>query len=91
MFCSVFIYSRKYYTILWKLNKETKSVDIFRGTLCRAKRRNGGYNEKYKIKVDEYEYRLIINALNELRKDEIEKGKEVNFINEVMEKLLEKA
>lgn len=42
-----------------------------------------------KLKVDEY--RLIINALNELRKDEIEKGKEVNFINEVMEKLLEKA
>ena len=44
-----------------------------------------------KLKVDEYEYRLIINALNELRKDEIEKGKEANFINEVMEKLLEKA
>lgn len=44
-----------------------------------------------KLKVDEYEYRLIINALNELRKDEIEKGKEVNFINEVMEKLLQKA
>ena len=44
-----------------------------------------------KLKVDEYEYRLIINALNELRKDEIEKGKEVNFINEGMEKLLEKA
>lgn len=44
-----------------------------------------------KLKVDEYEYRLIINALNELRKEEIEKGKEVNFINEVMEKLLEKA
>ena len=28
-----------------------------------------------KLKVDEYEYRLIVNALTELRKDEIEKGK----------------
>lgn len=43
-----------------------------------------------KLKIDKYEYRLIINALNELRKDEIEKGNEVNFINEVMEKLLQK-
>lgn len=43
--------------------------------------------KKIKIKVDEYEYGLIVNALNELRTKQIKEGKSVDFINELMEKL----
>lgn len=43
-----------------------------------------------KLKVDEYEYRLIVNAVNELRKKQLQDGKTVDFVNEVLEKLLAK-
>jgi len=47
--------------------------------------------KKIKIKVDEYEYRLIVNAVNELRNKYIAEGEDVDFVTEVLETLLEKS
>lgn len=41
-----------------------------------------------KIKVDKYEYRIIANALMNLRKEQIEKGKAIDYIDELLERLL---
>lgn len=41
-----------------------------------------------KIKVDKYEYRIIANALLNLRKEQIEKGKTTDYIDELLERLL---
>jgi len=44
--------------------------------------------KKIKIKVDEYEYGLIVNALNEFRNKQIREGEPTDFVEEVMEKIL---
>lgn len=43
-----------------------------------------------KIKVDKYEYRIIANALMLLRTQQIEKGKTTDYIDELLEKILNK-
>ena len=44
-----------------------------------------------KVKLDKYEYRAIVNIVNEYRKEQIKNGKPVDFISEVLQTLLEKA
>lgn len=43
-----------------------------------------------KLKVDEYEYSLIVNAVNEFRNKQIREGKTADFVTEVLTKLLKK-
>lgn len=46
--------------------------------------------KKIKIKCDEYEFGLIIRALNEYRKNQKQETEENVFTTEVLQKLLEK-
>lgn len=46
--------------------------------------------KKIKLKVDEYEYGLIVKAIFEFRNNKMENGSAVNFETEVLTKLLEK-
>ncbi|MBR0350477.1 MAG: hypothetical protein IJH76_01410, partial [Clostridia bacterium] len=63
VFCSVFIYSREYYTMLWKLNKEIK-MSLFFMALC-AERSDGMEvimnNEKFR---DELREQLKVDVQN---------------------------
>lgn len=41
-----------------------------------------------KIKLDKYEHRAIVNIVNNYRSEQIKKGESVDFINEILAKLL---
>lgn len=44
--------------------------------------------KKIKITLDTYEHRAIVNIVNNYRNEQIKKGEPVDFINEILEKLL---
>lgn len=47
--------------------------------------------KKIKIVVNEYEYRTILNVVNEYRNKQINAGKSVDFVTEILGKLLKTA
>lgn len=45
-------------------------------------------NKNIKIKVDKYEFSLILTALNDYRTQKIKDGESTDFVNEVLIKLV---
>lgn len=44
--------------------------------------------KKIKLVVNEYEYRTIVDVVNEYRNKQISEGKSVDFVTELFDKLL---
>ena len=44
--------------------------------------------EKRVAELDEYEHRAVVNIINEKRTDMISKNEDTQFINEVLEKII---
>lgn len=46
--------------------------------------------KKIKLKLNKCEYDFIVDTVNEFRNEQLKKGKTVDFISELLEKLLVK-
>lgn len=45
--------------------------------------------KKYCLELDEYEYGIVINALNDFRNSRIREEKDIDSVNDIMVKVIE--
>lgn len=46
--------------------------------------------KKIRVQLNEYEYKAIVDVVNEYRNKQLRKGRTVNYIDELLSKLLKK-